>query len=98
MDIQRSLEHLVKAWREAQKLNKALTNLGYSNTPYFELAGHISDAIYSLLGENTDTFDESITCIILTNELLSDLECADVLYHEHQRRIANDYLSGRIAV
>ena len=46
---------------DAKALCDAMDALGYENTPYHALFFNITDAIYDLLGERTETFEESCT-------------------------------------
>ena len=39
------LAHLIRAGRDALHLEKTLTEIGYNETPYFNLYGDITDAI-----------------------------------------------------
>ena len=61
MDAKKVLTHLVRAGRDALHIESTLTELGYKETPYYNLYGEIAEAIYTMIGENTDTFNESIT-------------------------------------
>ena len=53
------LTHLIRAGRDALHFEKTLTDIGYAQTPYFNLYGEITDAIYGILEEQTDTIEES---------------------------------------
>ena len=72
MDTKKVFLHLVKAARDSLHLETTLANIGYSETPYFNLYGEIAEAIYAMLGENTDTFDESATAGILHDTCTPD--------------------------
>ena len=73
------LNHLVRASRDALHMEQTLKGLGYSETPYFHLYGEITEAIYCMLGESTETFDESITSTTINNIFLTDEHCAEEL-------------------
>lgn len=81
------LECLVKAWRSAYITDNKLEMLGFKDTPLFEIAGNIMDAIYYLLDENTRTIDESVTSETLHTENMSVEECASVLMKQYDKRI-----------
>ena len=89
---------LVKAWRKANELNSAIENLGYFNTPYFEIAGDIAESIYYMLDEKTQTFDESVTSQIL-NGKRTDEECAEMLLAEYCKSVPHrsDHVNESIA-
>ena len=79
MNTKQVLTHLIRAGRDAMHLEKTLENLGYKETPYFHLYGEICDAVYCLLGENTDAFDESETYAAMHDIFTSDEMCAEKL-------------------
>jgi hypothetical protein len=76
---------LVKAWRTANHMNCESSLIGFDNTPYTEISGNISGAIYLMLGENTQTFDESFTYAALYGDA-PDEECTNLLFAEFERR------------
>jgi len=79
MKVKRALTHLLKAGRDALHLEKTLTDLGYGNTPYFNLYGEIADAMYCILGEDTDTFEDSATYNAMHDIYTPDEICAERL-------------------
>lgn len=79
MDKKRVLTHLVKAGRDALHLEATLKSIGYEGTPYFDLYGEIADAVYEMLGEETETIDESITYAAMHDIYTSDEMCAERL-------------------
>ena len=79
MNTKAVLTHLIRAARDAFHLEKTLKDIGYKETPYFNLYGEIADAIYNMLGEDTDTFDESVTHAAIHDIFTTDEECAETL-------------------
>ncbi len=79
MNSERVLTHLIKAGRDTLHLERTLNDLGYTETPFFSIHGDIADAIYHLLGEDTQTFEESETCAALHDIYSSDEICAQRL-------------------
>ena len=79
MNKEKVFVHLVKAGRDAYHLEQKLNGLGYRETPYFNLYGEISEAMYHMLGEKTDSFEESITHAAVHDMLTTDEECAEHL-------------------
>ena len=79
MDSKKILTHLIRAGRDALNLENMLTTIGYKETPYFNLYGDISEAVYTLLGEQTESIDESITHAVMRDPLMSDEDCATEL-------------------
>ena len=79
MNSQKVLTHLVRAGRDALHIENILNGIGYKETPYFNLYGEIADAIYTMLGENVDSFDESVTHSTINDPLTSDELAAEQL-------------------
>lgn len=79
MDKKRVLTHLVKAGRDTLHMESTLKSIGYDCTPYIDLFGEIADAVYEMLGEETETFDESITYAAMHDIYTSDEICAERL-------------------
>lgn len=79
MDTKKILTHLIRAGRNAMSLENVLTSLGYKETPYFNLYGDISEAVYTLLGEKTESFEDSVTYAVMVDPLMSDADCAEEL-------------------
>jgi len=72
MNDKKVLAHLIRAGRDALNLENVLTQLGYKETPYFNLYGEIADAIYCILDEHTDSFEESVTYAVMNDPLTPD--------------------------
>ena len=79
MNTTQILTHLIRAGRDALHLEKTLNSLGYRETPYFNLYGEITDAIYGILGEETDTVEDSLAHAALNDCLTPDEICAERL-------------------
>lgn len=79
MNTKKVLTHLIKAGRDALHLENTLSSIGYKETPYFNLHGEITDAIYTMLGEDTDSLEESMTYAAMTDIFTSDEQCAEQL-------------------
>ena len=67
----------VRAWRISHAADKKFLEMGFVEGPFFDISGNIADAIYAMLGENTDLFEKSFTYKVLTDESLSLDQCAD---------------------
>ena len=79
MNTKSVLTHLIRAGRDALHLEKTLTEIGYNETPYFNLYGEITDAIYGILGEQTDTIEESKAYAAIHDPFTPDEICAEEL-------------------
>ena len=73
------MTRMVKTYKTARNADDALRSVGYEGTPYAEIAGSIADAIYYMLGESTEKFDDSVTAKTLDNEYLSEEEQVNLL-------------------
>lgn len=79
MDAKKVLTHLIRAARDAIHLERTLDDLGYKETPYYDLYGEISEAIYGIVGEDTEEFDESVTYNVLHDQFTPDELSAEQL-------------------
>ena len=71
MEIMEAFGKMVDVAITARDLDNAMQSAGFDETPYTEIYGGIADAIYSLLGEKTDTFEESVTYDVLSSKKYS---------------------------
>ena len=76
MNTKSVLTHLIRAGRDALHLEKTLTDLGYKETPYYNLYGEITDALYAMLDERTDTVEESKAYAAIHDIYTPDEICA----------------------
>lgn len=84
MDAKRVFIHLIRAGRDALHIEKTLNEIGYKGTPYYNLHGEIADAVYEMLGEETDTFDQSETYAAMHDIYTTDEICAEQLAERMQ--------------
>lgn len=78
MNTKSVLTHLIRAGRDALHLENTLSDLGYRETPYFNLYGEIADAIYAMLDEHTD-IENSKAVAVLNDVFTPDEICAEEL-------------------
>ena len=79
MNDKKVIAHLIHAGRDALNLDNVLTGFGYKETPYFNLYGEIANAIYCMLDEDTESFDQSVTHAIMNDPMTSDEAAAECL-------------------
>ena len=60
MKIDSVFLNLVDAGLMAKKMDKAMQDAGFDNNPYFEIYGCVAQAIYHLLGEDGDDYENSL--------------------------------------
>lgn len=75
----KALAKFVEAGRIARMVDEAMHDVGYNDTPYFHIYGKISDAIYELLHENTETFEQSLTYKIMHASEMSFHQLTEIL-------------------
>lgn len=80
--MKKALILMVKVARKAMEHDQANVKLGYPANPFFDLYGDALDAIYYLIGENTESLKESVTYRTVHNESLTDEQCAERLMAE----------------
>lgn len=80
-----ALKLLVQAGMSANELNDKLTKMGYSNTPYAALYGQIFDAVYRIVGEDTENMHDSATWTAMHAPLICDDRRADLLMYAYRQ-------------
>lgn len=71
-DIKDALLRLITAGLETKKMQESFLNSGLDDNVLFSIYGNIIDAIYYLLGEHTNTLEESVTHVAMTVPGLSE--------------------------
>ena len=80
-NIKDALLQMVKGARLANELDATFAAKGFDNTPYLKLYGYFFDAIYTLLGEDSETVQKSVTHTMLTAPFMEDERRAACLAH-----------------
>jgi len=73
-----ALRKIIEAGMIAKKTDDSLRELGYDETPYFQIYGNITDALYLLFDEHTETFDRSMAYRIIENKSIADIIPAEL--------------------
>lgn len=84
-NVKDALLREVDVCREMLKLHDAFASCGYPENPFWDNFSTAADGIYKLIGEHTETFEESITCLVLTAPYLTNKRRAEMLYAEYQK-------------
>lgn len=79
MKMEKALTRLVQVARKTYCLSEQMDAMGYRDTPFHDIFGEVADIIYDLLGEETDTFDESVTYRALYENTLTNSERVSLL-------------------
>ena len=88
-EIKDALLRMVRAGRSTKEMCDCFVQAGLDDNKLFEIYGEIADAIYGLLGERTQTYEESVTYIALTTPILTDERRAEMLYSEWKKNHAS---------
>ena len=84
-NIKGALLHDVHAARELLKCHEAMEYCGYQDNPFWDNYAIIADSIYTLIGEHTENFGESVTYLALSAPYLSDERRVEMLYAEYKK-------------
>lgn len=69
-----ALEKIAETACKAKELSDALDAAGFPDSPYFDMYARLADALYGLLHEKTETFEESSAYRILNDDSLTKVE------------------------
>jgi hypothetical protein len=83
--IEDAMKRMVRAALETKKMQEHYLSVGLDDSALFEIYGLILDAIYDLLGEHTDAFEEAVTSIVMSAPLLSEERRVKMLMAEWKR-------------
>lgn len=89
------LKRLVGICEEAERMDIALAVGGYYTNPFAKIFGEAADAIYYLIGDdkmNYQTFDESVTYIVLHSKVATGVKVKALLRKYEQRQNKTDPL------
>jgi len=82
------MKRIVGSCREAKRKSRsARLSCPQCADGFEEIYGNLLDAIYLMLGEKTETLEESISYTVINSEM-TDKECTEVLYTIMQAREA----------
>lgn len=84
-NVKDALLRMYEAYGIANKYGKAMEP--YEN-PMTDVADMIADAVYHLIGEKTETYDESVTCQVLNNKDLSEDRAIHMLMNAWVRNVS----------
>jgi len=84
-DISKALAWIVRAASKAKKLDDGLIKHGYSTNPYGEIFECLSDAVYCLIGEQANRFEDSLTYIAFNADVLSEEHKISILLDEYKK-------------
>lgn len=83
--METTLLRMLRAAERTRQMDEDLVKHGYSNSPYADIFGDIADAIYYLIGEQKNRFEDSMTYIMLHTDAITD-ECkVSLLMNEYRK-------------
>lgn len=82
--IEKSLTRMVHAASTARTLDHGLLENGFSDTPYGRIFGELADAIFYIIGENANRFEDSLTFIVLHTDAITDEAKASLLMSKYK--------------
>lgn len=88
MEIRKALESFVKVAKQAKKISDTMVCMGMNDNVFFSIYAEIADGIYNLIGEETDTFDESVTCNAIN--IFADPISVNRLMAEYERNKSSE--------
>ena len=84
-NVKASLLMEVEACRDLLKIHDAMAACGYQDNPFWENYSILADSIYTLIGEHTETFEESVTYLALNAPYLTNERRVEMLMAEYRR-------------
>ena len=97
MNIESILECLVRIAMKSLYISDQMSLLGFTDNPYFSIFGNAADAIYNLIGEHADPFDDSVTYRTIHQFMFSEHDCVQILLEEFRKNHAHN-LNGMCMV
>lgn len=85
-EVKDALFKMVKAGIKLSGLMTNYADCGIDDSPMFDVWGDILDGIYALLGEHTDTIEESVTYTVMTAPYLNNERRTEMLWAEYVKR------------
>ena len=83
--MESTLFRMLRAAGIAKQMDDDLVKHGYSDSPYADIFGDIADAIYYLIGEQKNMFEDSLTYRMLHTDAITD-ECKVSLLMDEYRK------------
>lgn len=84
-EVKDALLRVVRATMKTKHMQEKYLEIGIDDQPWFDIWGDQIDAIYALLGEHTDTLEESVTYVTMTAPYLTDERRTEMLFAEYQK-------------
>lgn len=80
-----SVTHLLEAAETAKAMDEQMLKLGYDTNPYSDIFSHIADAVYHIIRENKQNFEDSVTHLVMNTDSLSKEEKLILLFRQYEQ-------------
>lgn len=87
-EIKDAILRMVRAARQLKRLQEAYVDIGFNDAPVFQAYSEICDAIYHLIGEHVDAYENSVTNLVITTPMLTEDRRAEMLMAEYRKNHA----------
>lgn len=84
-EMKDALLRMVRAATMTKEMADAYLKVGLDDNKLMSIYGEIAETIYGLIGEHTETYNESVTCLALTTPILTDERRTEILYSEWKK-------------
>lgn len=84
-EIRNVLSRMLSAGRKIKRMQEAYLDVGLNDTMLHDAYGDICDAVYHLIGEDTEEFIGSVTCLAMETPLLTEERRVEMLYAQYVR-------------
>ena len=84
-NVRDALLRMVRAARDSKRLQEAFLDVGLKDNMIFNIYGNIAESIYKLIGEHTESIEESVTSLVLTTPLLTEDRRVEMLMAEYKK-------------
>jgi len=88
MRAKETIGHLVNLAMKSKKLSDQMNELGYPDNPYWDFYCEAAEALYDLVGESTDTFEESLAFLVLQSTTITEEQRINVLLYHYKKNKA----------
>ena len=79
-----ALMRIINVAIEAKNIDEELSKHGYPDSPYAKFFGELAEGLYILVGEHSETFEESSTYAVMTAPFMDSERRAACLTHLYE--------------
>ena len=86
-NVRDALLRMVKSAKKLKRMADAFDAAGIGSETLFSCYGDVIDAIFHLIGEKTDTYENSWTCLVMNTGSLSDDRAVALLMNAYRKNV-----------